>query len=106
MNCGGLFVMADFLYWKAENNGWAYAYEQETTDPIGLNVGNVMRIDPDWDPAFRVGLGWNTNHDFWDVFLNYTWYRNKASESRTSNTGFFPLWPILNQTTKFFCNTL
>lgn len=93
MDCGGLYVSADFLYWRAENNGWAYAYEQETTVPAGLNVGNIVRISPDWDPGFRIGLGWNTTHDFWDVLLNYTWYRNKTSESKTSENGFFPFWP-------------
>lgn len=94
MNCGGFYVSADFLYWRSENHGFSYAYELETTDPVGLNVGDVIRIHPKWDPAFRVGLGWNTTYDFWDVFLNYTWYRNHASETRTSTNGFIPLWPV------------
>lgn len=94
MNCGGFYVSADFLYWRAENHGFSYAYELETTDPIGLNVGDIIRIHPDWDPAFRVGAGWNTTYDFWDLFLNYTWYRNKVSETRTSTNGFIPLWPV------------
>lgn len=94
MNCGGFFIMADFLYWRAENHGFSYAYE--VTDAAGLNVGDVIRIHPDWDPAFRIGAGWNTTHDFWDVFLNYTWYRNKSSETRTSNNGFLPMWPVSN----------
>ncbi|OGN59779.1 MAG: hypothetical protein A3D96_06765 [Chlamydiae bacterium RIFCSPHIGHO2_12_FULL_44_59] len=96
MNCGGFFLAADFLYWRAENHGFSYAYEQKTTSPVGLNVGSVLRMNPDWDPAFRVGLGWNTRYDFWDVFLNYTWYRNHSSETRTSANGFFPLWPLSN----------
>lgn len=94
MNCGGFFVAADFLYWRAENNGFSYAFEFDTTDPVGGNEGSVIRIGPGWDPAFRVGLGWNTTYDFWDVFLNYTWYRNRASETRTSVNGFVPLWPV------------
>lgn len=102
MNCGGFYVSADFLYWRAENHGFSYAYELETTVPVGLNVGNVIRIHPDWDPGFRIGFGWNTNYDFWDVFLNYTWYRNNSSESRTSTNGFIHLWPLSNATSGQF----
>jgi hypothetical protein len=94
MNCGGFYVSADFLYWRAENHGFSYGYELEATVPAGLNEGTVVRINPQWDPAFRVGLGWNTRSDFWDVFLNYTWYRNTASESRSNALGFIPLWPV------------
>lgn len=91
MNCGGFYFAADFLYWRAENHGFSYAYE--LTDSLLTNIGNVIRIHPSWDPAFRVGAGWNTKYDFWDIFLNYTWYRNHTSESKTSAIGFVTLWP-------------
>lgn len=91
MNCGGFYVSADFLYWRAENHGFSYAYE--VTDSI-RDIGNVVRIDPKWNPGFRVGLGWNTTHDFWDVFANYTWYRNNAHEKRTAGITFIGLWPV------------
>lgn len=94
MNCGGFYISADFLYWRAENHGFSYAYELETTDPVGLNVGSVLRVRPDWDPGFRVGAGWNTTYDFWDLFLNYTWYRNHSKQTKTSANGFIPLWPV------------
>ncbi len=98
MNCGSCFISADFLYWRAENHGFGYAYEFSTTEPAGLNQGKVVRIQPDWEPAFRVGLGWNIDHDFWDMFLNYTWYRNSAKKTETSSLGFIPLWPLSNST--------
>lgn len=98
MNCGGFFVSADFLYWRSENYGFSYAYELSETTPAGLNIGKVNRIHPKWDPAFRVGLGWNTTYDFWDVFLNYTWFKNHSSQSRTGTPGFIPLWPVATNT--------
>ncbi len=102
MNCGGFFIAADFLYWRAENHGFSYAYELETTVPAGQNVGKVLRISPEWEPAFRAGLGWNSNYDFWDLFLNYTWYGNYASDSRTSTNGFFQMWPLASILTTEF----
>ncbi len=96
MNCGGFYVSADFLYWRSENHGFSYAYELKSTTQ---NVGSVVRIDPEWDPAFRVGAGWNTTYDFWDVFLDYTWYQNRSSESSSSAIGFIPLWPVSSSTT-------
>jgi hypothetical protein len=99
MNCGGFFISADFLYWRSENHGFSYAYELNETTPAGLNIGKINRIHPNWDPAFRVGLGWNTSYDFWDVFLNYTWYKNHSSQSRSSTPGFIPLWPVFAEDT-------
>lgn len=90
----GAYVNVDVLYWRAENHGFSYAYELQTTVPAGLNMGHIVRVDPDWDPAFRIGVGRNMKNDFFDVLLNYTWYRNKSSETNTSSNGFFPLWPV------------
>lgn len=92
MNCGGFYLSADFLYWRSENHGFSYAYQP--TDSLNARIGKVVRVQPDWDPGFRVGAGWNTTYDFWDVFLNYTWYRNNAKETRTNLLGFIPLWPV------------
>ena len=96
MSCEGFYVSADFLYWRAENHGFSYAYELETASP---NVGEMVRVNPKWEPAFRVGLGWNTAHDFWDIFLNYTWYKNVSDSSATSTVGFIPLWPVSTSAT-------
>lgn len=102
MNCGGFFVSGDFLYWKSDNQGFSYAYELRTTTPLGLNVGDVVRLDQDWAPAFRVALGWNTEHDFWDFSLNYTWYRNRSSQTSTGGNGFIPLWPASTESASQF----
>lgn len=101
MNCGGFYVSADFLYWRAENHGFSYAHEIEV-DPVATGVGKVVRVNPSWDPGFRVGAGWNTRYDFWDVFFNYTWYRNTASETRSSDDGFIRMMPLSDSLTSEF----
>lgn len=94
MNCNSFFLAFDFLYWRAENHGFSYAFEFDNGGLDPVSAGKIVRIDPEWDPAFRIGMGWNTTYDFWDIFLNYTWYRNRAHESRTSQNRFLSLWPV------------
>ena len=100
----------DFLYWKAENRGFAYAYDQKNdlyntggaayTSP-NYNIGSLMRVESKFDPGFRIGAGWNTDFDRWDVFADWTWYRNHSTASHTrsditsspSAMGYYPIWP-------------
>lgn len=93
----GFYFTADFLYWKANDDTiyWARTISAATPTP---QFGSIYVVSPDWKPAFRVGLGWNTNHDNWDVYLNWTWYNNSTTETITSaiadNTGLgiLALW--------------
>ena len=69
-------VFADALYW----------YTSETVDwaDVVTSNQNVVRdtfktISFDWDPGFRVGLGYNMHHDQWDTQLTYTWFQTRAT---------------------------
>lgn len=96
------FIMsADFIYWRAENQGNSFTYEQ--TDPK-FGTGHLFTIPASWDPGFRVGIGWNTPTDCWDIFLNWTCYHNKAKTHKTTeitaaSQGFWPLWMGSKDTT-------
>jgi hypothetical protein len=90
---GGAFEF-DFLWWRAENQGFVSAWE--VNNPIvaaGTSTDNfstsakVIRPNETWAPGFRIGAGWNTEHDRWDVFTNWTWYRNKADATTASEVG-------------------
>ena len=96
----------DFLYWRAENRGFTYAYDQKNPlyqvvgAPFDYNIGSLMRVKSEFDPGFRIGGGWNTDFDRWDVFADWTWFRNHSKSSHTlsditapSSMGFYPLWP-------------
>jgi hypothetical protein len=100
MNCGGFFLSADFIYWRSENHGFSYAYQP--TNALNAKIGSVVRVNPKWAPGYRVGAGWNTSYDFWDVFANYTWYRNHSTGSKTSSLGFLPIWPVSDLSTGEF----
>ncbi len=101
MPCCNLYFDAEFLWWKAENQGFSYAFNQ-TVDTITFpNVGNVIRIHPDWDPGFRLGFGWNTSYDSWELLAKWTWYNNHSEKTtQLSNVpaadlgqGLYPMWP-------------
>lgn len=88
-NGADVFLTADFIFWKAVQEGTEYA-----TSGIGLasnpNLVDVPRgktesVGRDWSPGFKVGLGLNLNHDGWDLYAQYTWLHpsNSRSLSRT-----------------------
>lgn len=65
----------DFLWWKASQQGLAYA-----TSGVLSNVGNAVvkrgtqeTPDFEWGPGFKVAFGVALPWDHWDLNLEYTW---------------------------------
>jgi len=92
----GAFIVADFLYWQAVQDGIEYALSSKS--PLGLasflgagqaeiTNGKVKDIYFDWGPGFRIGLGYNFRYDQWDMFLNWTRYHNHSSSSSRAPSG-------------------
>lgn len=75
-----LFFTADWLIWQAHENGLGYAIKAQSGQPLdsALYHSSVKNYDFHWNSGFRVGLGWNTPHDGWDLLANWTWFQNKA----------------------------
>ena len=69
---------ADFLYWKGDNLGFSYAFNQTSDTTTFPNVGKIVQMDSDWAPGFQVGLGVNTHHFGWDLLSKWTWYLNES----------------------------
>lgn len=95
-----LFFIAEFLYWTARLDSFTYA-KSGIGDSLSQNhvhAGNSHSVDWSWDPGFRVGLGWETDHGGWDIQLKYTWYYNRVT-TKTTNTPLYPGFTIkLNHT--------
>ncbi len=79
----------EFLWWYATVGNLPYAYVEEVVlEGSSLNPTRIVRV-PDrmkefgseWDPGIRLGLGIITNHDGWDVYANWTYFRNSDDES-------------------------
>lgn len=64
------------LYWyTAENIDWAFTLYQNNTTVQTDYKAFVFQ----WAPGFRIGLGYNMEHDLWDTQASYTWFQSKAS---------------------------
>ncbi len=108
---GGAFEF-EFLWWRAENHGFSTALSERsdglyTTVDGGNSLGSILRVQADWDPGWRLGFGWNSDYDRWDLFLNWTWYlnhntstniRSDLSIGSTSTDGYYPQWPVADFT--------
>ena len=83
-----IFLMADLLYWKVEENGLEYALKAKPDD---LNSflpvhGDIKAPDFDWHLGFKLGVGWNIPYDCWDLSL--VWTRiNADAHGRTEAGG-------------------
>ena len=89
----GWFFTADVLYWHAKVGGTEYAYSDQ--DPVAsLPIsGRSKDIDFEWDWGFRVGLGYNFEHDGWDIGAQYTYFDSNGSDSTRAgqNSSIVPL---------------
>jgi len=101
----GIFFNFEFLYWRAIQHGMVYAIDMQNLD-ITINYptfgGDWIRIKYDWDPGLRVGIGWNSNHDNWDIQALWTYYRNHSSETTIAQNsaigqGLATVWISNNQ---------
>ena len=89
-NGADIFITANFIYWRAYQEGLNYAtpapfnplwgYDNDATQVSSGDIGT------DWGPGFKVGLGLDTAHDGWQVYAQYTW----NSFSDTGKIGYAP----------------
>lgn len=93
----GVFANVEFLYWYATESHLSYGLESviQLQDQFGGILVQAPQkykfIDSKWDPGFRVGLGWNSECDGWDLYLNYSWLRNSVrNKASTPITGMSP----------------
>ncbi|MBI3237138.1 MAG: hypothetical protein HYZ48_05525, partial [Chlamydiales bacterium] len=82
------YLTADFLLWSANTDGLFYAQSNfgsapDQNPPNGSTAfrGHLQRINEEWDPGFRVGIGGNMPYDEWDIYLNWTWFHTDPSDS-------------------------
>lgn len=87
------YFSADFIYWRAHEDGLEYAFDGLSLiqfDVNGVNIapnaskGSVGHPDFQYKPGFKVGAGLKFKYDGWDFFAEYTWWQNSKSDSKTS----------------------
>jgi hypothetical protein len=84
-----IYLTGDWLYWKAQENGLNYALKTKLPDANLDQLGNGHLEAPSfsWDSGFRIGLGWNTAHDGWDLYANWSrFYTDATGKEHASDT--------------------
>ena len=81
-----VFITADFIWWKATQDGTEYAATgiQFYSPPIlfeNVPKGEAKTVGEDWAPGFKIGLGLNLDHGGWDLYAQYTWLHAHNSNS-------------------------
>ncbi len=75
--CKTVDFFVNALLWRAsETVDWAFTLS--TSGDLTESVYKTIAFD--WDPGFRVGLGYNMLHDEWDTQMAYTWYQAEAKD--------------------------
>jgi len=95
------------LYWNSHQDGMEYAVTTNVAPPtsaVGVSpapLNNLidaqyMRPDSHWDLGFKLGLGYGSKLDGWDIGILWTHFKNHVStevEAESSdNTSLLPLW--------------
>jgi len=91
---GDLIISIAGFYWNAHQDGLEYAIDNEVQSPnfnAAPVIADVLELNNlvdskyltpnfEWNFGFKVGLGYCTTCDGWDIGINWTWYRGKADD--------------------------
>ncbi len=90
----GLFLTADLLLWHLYEGGTDYSLTRHVSGSQNFPTisGKSSRVHFNWSWGFRVGMGYNFEHDRWDSYLNFTWFQTDAVNHahRRSNETLVP----------------
>ncbi len=96
-----LYVTGSFVYWQVAGDYLTYAYVNNSFNPNPAAIENFLfdgksaDLDFEYKPGFRVGLGYKTDYDNWDVLVEYTRFHQQVSSStsvQSANQRLHPLW--------------
>ncbi|NGX36931.1 MAG: hypothetical protein K1000chlam2_00077 [Chlamydiae bacterium] len=114
LTCNGdwMIKVAGF-YWNTHQDGMEYAVDNQITNPrvagttITTTNPNILQLnrlinakyknpDWDWDWGFKVGVGYCTPCDGWDIGVTWTWYQGRANGQIEAeiddNHTLLPIW--------------
>lgn len=108
-DAGEFSITVAGFYWQATEDGLEYAVNSTVitptiTDGMPVDTTTLARIidgsyrtpDLKWKPGFKVGVGYNTTHDGWDLELLWTHYNGRANSADDNesdlNKTLLPLW--------------
>ncbi len=67
-----VFIDASVFVWQATESGMEYAQKTLGNTDNTASSNSFKKPQFDWDWGFKLGAGYNTPHDGWDLFLQWT----------------------------------
>ena len=96
------FTDIEFLYWTAEVADLDYALTMQNPAPddrMLYALGHYDRAKYNWDPGFRVTIGYFNAPHYWQVYGTYTWQRIKGTNHSVKPTQddlyLIPTWSAI-----------
>jgi len=77
----GIYFFIDALYWHADIGNTDYAFVKTTPPLSSVTSGKNEQLNFKWNWGFKVGLGFDLDHDEWDTDFYYTWFVNKTQHN-------------------------
>lgn len=93
-NGADLFITGDLLYWQAHEDGLPLFIENDNFD-TNLHHAKAEGLHWDWNFGCRIGLGYNTAHDGWDIAATWLHFNTEANEHEKAHHNEV-LWPTLS----------
>ncbi len=86
------YIDASGLYWRAHENGLAYALRSSSNHKLAPN-SEIENPDFDWDFGFRIGLGYRFSNEY-DLLAQFTSLQTHANNDLFAHHGevLFPSW--------------
>ena len=90
--CWDIYTGASFIYWQARQENMEFAASQVASVVGGetIQTNTIIGHDFKFKPGFKVLLGMNFNHDSWDGYAEYTWFKSSTSTSAGLGTATAP----------------
>lgn len=89
------FFTGDMLWWHVDEGGTDYAELFENAPGVASSAEVENRhLKFKWDYGFRAGIGTTFNHDKWDLYLNFTWFRAENSSASSLHDFYTFITPL------------
>lgn len=95
-SCWGLFIEGSFLYWNGSMQNLELGTTYTNSESAFYYEGKKIGLDFEYNSAFRLALGYQLCHDYWQTYIEYTRYHQtfKGKQNTDNLQHIFPYWII------------